>query len=197
MALYRVPAALLAAVTFVTQAHAWVPDLPPCTSPFQPFIYSGCYQEPSGHNALSFRSSLDQQNMTVEMCVAECKGNGFRLAGLEYYGVCFCGQTVDGPQIDESQCTFPCTGNSSETCGGDNILSVYQDPTFLPLDTTTIADYVPLGCWTDDSSLGKALGFPQDDVFGSGLTTEKCLQACKDEGYPLAGTEFSGKAPRS
>ena len=194
MVSFRASAVVLAAATLVSHVQAWVPELPSCLSPFQPFVYSGCYQEPgNGNNALAFRSSLDQSNMTIEECVADCKGNGFRLAGLEYYGVCYCGQTVDGPQVDESQCTLPCSANSSEICGGDNTLSVYQDPTFLPINNQTIADYASLGCWTDDSSLGRALGYPQDAVFGNSMTTETCLQACKDGGYPFAGTEFSGK----
>ncbi|KAK3943042.1 WSC domain-containing protein [Diplogelasinospora grovesii] len=185
--------AALAAVAILGRVQAWTVPLPPCTSPFQPFVYSGCFADTGSPDALSFRSPLDQQNMTIETCVAECKGNGYRYAGLEYYGICFCGETVNGAQLDDSQCTYPCTGNSSEICGGSNIISVYQDPTFLPVDKTTTLDYVPLGCWTDDSSIGRALGYPQDQLNSSTMTTETCLQACKDGGFPFAGTEYSGE----
>ena len=86
-----------------------------------------------------------------------------------------------------------CNGNKTEACGNNNIMSVYQDPTFLPDDTSTISDYAPLGCWTDDSAQGRALGYPMDDIEGDGMTTELCLQTCKDNGFPFAGTEFGSK----
>jgi hypothetical protein len=191
MAALRSFAAALAATTLVNHVQAWNIDLPPCLSSFKPFVYSGCFQDGSP-NTLSFRSDADAQNMTVQGCMAECKGNGFRYAGLEYYGVCFCGNSVSGAQLDESKCSFPCSGNKSEVCGGDNTLSVYQDTTFLPIDESTVEDYVPLGCYFDDSNVGKALSYPQDSVSGAGLTTEKCLAACKKGGYPFAGTEFGG-----
>lgn len=64
--------AAFAALALFQHVHAWTVDLPSCTSPFQPFVYSGCYQEVD--ETLTFRSSLDSQNMTTELCVAECKG---------------------------------------------------------------------------------------------------------------------------
>lgn len=191
MAAIRSFAATLAAVALVNHAHATHIDLPPCVSPFKPFVYSGCFQD-GNPAALSFRSDEDSQTMTVEKCMAECKGNGYRYAGLEYYGVCFCGNTVAGAQLDESECSFPCTGDNSQTCGGNNQLSVYQDPTFLPIDEVTVEDYAPLGCWSDDSTQGRALSWPQDQVNGDSLTTESCLKACRDGGYPFAGTEYGG-----
>ncbi|KAG8416535.1 hypothetical protein J3458_007117 [Metarhizium acridum] len=153
MTLYRSVLAV-AAAALVSITQAWNIELPPCIEPFKPFIYSGCFQDGSP-NALVFRSSLDQKNMTVEKCIADCKGNGFRYAGLEYYGVCFCGATVNGAQLDESKCSFPCSGNKTETCGGDNTLSIWQDPTFpkSPNDVT-VDDYKSLGCYTDDFSQG-------------------------------------------
>lgn len=192
MAALRSFAAALAATTLVNHVQAWNIDLPPCLSPFKPFVYSGCFED-GNPNTLSFRSDADSQNMTIEGCMAECKGNGFRYAGLEYYGVCFCGNSVNGAQLDESKCNFPCSGNKSEVCGGDNILSVYQDTTFLPIDDVDTDDYVSLGCYFDDSNIGKALSYPQDSVNGDSLTTEKCLAACKKGGYPFAGTEFGGE----
>lgn len=191
MASLTLRAAALAA--FALGVRATTIELPPCIDPFRPFIYSGCYADTGNPHTLSLRSQLDQQDMTIEKCVSVCKGNGFRYAGLEHYGVCYCGNTVNGQQLDEEQCNYPCTGNSSQICGGTDIISIYQDPTFLPVDEVTVADYDHLGCWTDDSENGRALAYPQDQVDGSTLTTEKCLQACRDGGYPFAGTEFGGK----
>ncbi|KAK9436022.1 Carbohydrate-binding WSC [Metarhizium brunneum] len=188
MTLYR-SALAVAAAALVSITQAWNIELPPCIEPFKPFVYSGCFQD-GNPNALVFRSSLDQQDMTVEKCIADCKGNGFRYAGLEYYGVCFCGATVNGAQLDESKCSFPCSGNKTETCGGDNTLSVWQDPTFpkSPSDVT-VDDYKSLGCYTDDSPKGRTLSYPID-LDASTFTTKKCLAACEKQGFPFAGVEF-------
>ncbi|KAK3950414.1 WSC domain-containing protein [Pseudoneurospora amorphoporcata] len=195
MASLTLKAAALAALALVPRlgVRATTIERPPCLDPFQPFIYSGCYADTGNPHALSLRSQLDQQNMTIEKCVSVCKGNGFRYAGLEYYGVCYCGNTVNGQQLAEASCNYPCTSNSSQVCGGTDIISIYQDPTFLPVDEVTVADYDHLGCWTDDSEYGKALAYPQDQLDGSTLTTEKCLEACREGGYPLAGAEFGGE----
>lgn len=191
MAALRTMAAAMAAAALVGVTHATERPLPPCLDPFQPFVYSGCFQEGSAQ-ILPFRSDEPSDTMTVEKCVAECKGNGYRYAGLVYYGNCYCGQTVNGLQVTEDKCTFPCNGNKTETCGGDKTFSVYQDPTFEPIEDVTIQDYDPLGCWTDSSNLGRALVYRQDQVAGATLTTEKCLQACRDGGFPFAGVEYGG-----
>ena len=115
----------------------------------------------------------------------------YKFAGLEYYGECFCGMTVNGVQTSQSQCTYACTGDSSETCGGYDILSVYMDPTFQTVNSSTISDYQPLGCYTEGSN-GRALAY-QQSLDSSTMTTELCLQACKTANYPLAGTEYGGQ----
>ncbi|KAL2201413.1 WSC domain-containing protein [Corynascus similis CBS 632.67] len=186
-------AAAMAALALVGAVQATEIPLPPCLDPFQPFVYSGCFKELSGTQLLPFRTPLDQSETTVESCVAMCKGNGYRYAGLVYYGVCYCGQTVNGPEVDDSECNLPCNGNELETCGGNGVFSIYSDPTFLPVEDVTVADYKPLGCWTDDSKLGRALTYRQDQVDSATLTTEKCLHACHQGGYPFAGTEYSGE----
>ncbi|KAK3990553.1 WSC domain-containing protein [Cladorrhinum sp. PSN332] len=186
----NVAAAAMAVVSVVKATEVF---LPPCLDPFQPFVYSGCHAEASGTQILPYRSPAQSNDMTVEKCVAECKGNGYRYAGLVYYGVCYCGQTVNGAATDETSCNLPCNGDNTETCGGNGAFSIYQDPTFQPVEDVTIEDYDPLGCWTDDSSVGRALSYRQDQVEGSSMTTESCLHACKDGGFPFAGTEYGGE----
>ncbi|PHH80346.1 hypothetical protein CDD82_1818 [Ophiocordyceps australis] len=174
-------------------ALAWNVELPPCLDKFKPFVKSGCFQDGDQSPALVYRSSLDQGSMTVEKCVAECKGNGFRYAGLKYYGVCFCGATVNGPQVDDSKCSFGCSGNKTETCGGDSTLSIWQDPSFAkgPNDVNLDA-YKSLGCFTDQSAKGRTLSWPAA-VDAATLTTSKCLAACEKQGFPFAGTEYGGE----
>ncbi|KAG6008725.1 hypothetical protein E4U54_008666 [Claviceps lovelessii] len=188
MALLRSALAAVA-MTLLPLSHAWNIELPPCTQPFKPFVYSGCFQEGKDSNTLMFRSSLDTANMTVEKCMAECKGNGFRYAGLEYYGVCFCGATVDGAQVDESQCSFSCSGDKTQKCGGDKTLSIWQDPTFPNAEGITVDSYKSLGCYTDDSSKGRTLSYPMD-LGAVACTPKTCLAACEKRGFPFAGIEY-------
>ncbi|KAF7881143.1 uncharacterized protein EAF02_007034 [Botrytis sinoallii] len=171
-------------------AERWAPELPTCTNTTD-FVYAGCFIDPSSPSALLFRTDLNSQNMTVEICVDFCKGNGYKYAGLEYYGECFCGASVGGPQTSESNCSFPCTGDNTESCGGNDILSVYQDTTFPTVDSTIISDYTPMGCYSDLGPNGRTLAWKQDQIPDADLTIEACLQACKEGGYAFAGVEYS------
>ncbi|UNI14137.1 hypothetical protein JDV02_000802 [Purpureocillium takamizusanense] len=178
--------AAAAALAVVPLTQAWNIQLPPCLEEFKPFVKSGCFQDSTG-KALVYRGNGN--NFTVESCVAECKGNGFRYAGLKYYGVCFCGATVNAPQVDESKCNLPCTANKNENCGGNDALSVWQDPTFPKgPDDTTVDSYKSLGCYTDKGP-GRTLSW-DSGADGATLTTKSCLAACEKQGYPYAGTEF-------
>lgn len=167
------------------------PAGPSCTD-FTPFTYAGCFSDPAGTGgarALPFVSDLSTNNMTPDTCVSFCKGNGYRYAGIEYYGECYCGASVQGPQIDESNCDFPCSGNASDACGGNYILSVYQDPTFPVVDNTVVSDYQFAGCYSEGTS-GRSLVYRQNQVDSTTMTIESCLGACKLGGYPLAGVEY-------
>ncbi|KUJ08648.1 WSC-domain-containing protein [Mollisia scopiformis] len=128
--------------------------------------------------------------MTVEICTAFSKGNDYQYAGLEYYGECFCGASVNGPQVNESFCSDPCAGDTSEICGGTDYVSVYQDPTYPVENNSTISDYKPLGCYTDLTDTGRTLPWQQSQLNASSMTVESCLFACKDGGYAFAGVEF-------
>lgn len=163
----------------------------PCTSPFAPWNYVGCFMDLGNPSTLPFDTpGTSFNNMTVEFCIASCKGNGYRYAGLEYYGQCFCGDSINGQAASPSDCNAACTGNSSETCGGTSRISVWQDPTFPPANPSTIDDYVSLGCYTEASNNNRAL-IIEPALDPSTMTTEICLAACKNLGYPYAGTEYS------
>ncbi|KAL2879697.1 hypothetical protein SGCOL_005026 [Colletotrichum sp. CLE4] len=186
--------AALAAATLFNQVTATTTELPPCLDEFQPFTYQGCFQEKGtkNENALDFRSGLNQQNMTIETCVDACKGNGYRYAGLTYYGVCYCSATINSPALEESTCSYKCTGNSSEICGGPAAFSVYQDPTF-PSGGATVEDYTSIGCYTDDTNHGRTIAERQDSVDSATMTPSTCLSACASEGYAFAGVEYGGE----
>jgi hypothetical protein len=79
--------------------------------------------------------------------------------------------------------------NSSEICGGNDYISIYQDTTFPTVNDSTIADYKPMGCYSEGTN-GRSLAWRQDQLSTTNLTVEECLYACKDGGYSFAGVEY-------
>lgn len=65
--------------------------------------------------------------MTSNKCLVLCSYNGYQYAGLQYGTECWCGDTLDpnAQPIDQSVCSTPCAGNSSETCGGSLALQLF------------------------------------------------------------------------
>ena len=86
-------------------------------------------------------------DMTVESCLDQCLDGGFTLGGLEAGDECCiincfwletieyltwpldCGNALLYQTLSEDvlPCETPCAGNSSEICGGSQLLSVYQN----------------------------------------------------------------------
>lgn len=70
---------ILASLSCLPRSLAWYRELPSCLDEFQPFVQVGCFDngEPGGQEALSMKTELSVTGMTVETCVAECKGMCF------------------------------------------------------------------------------------------------------------------------
>ncbi|KAK8012574.1 hypothetical protein PG991_009949, partial [Apiospora marii] len=170
----------------------WYPELTWCTASFTPFKPLGCFDDTGKDSILVMRSAADQNDMTQEACWAICKGNAFRLAGLTYGGVCYCGPSLTTSTPSPGKCDMNCSSNANEVCGGNGYMNVFEDTTFPSTQGVTVADYEPIGCYDDALSAGRALGYPQD-LPGDYMTTELCLQACLDAGFAYAGTEWSSQ----
>ncbi|TLD23076.1 hypothetical protein PspLS_07277 [Pyricularia sp. CBS 133598] len=196
-ALYTLMA--VGALSLVGQVSATTVSLPSCPSPFTPYVYTGCYTSLSNPDTLPFRAEVSRADMTVEKCQAACKGNGYRFAGLEYYGECRCGSSIGGTKVAESDCTLACTGNKSQVCGGNNRLSIYEDPTFPAAASVTVDDYKNIGCHFGSLNPGgRALVYRVQDVTGQPWNREtgsntKCIAGCMSRGFPYAGTEYGGE----
>lgn len=72
---------------------------------------------------------------------------------------CFCSEPSDiVGDPNSTGCTFACAGDSSETCGGNNAISVYQAGTIMPMtvEALTLVDKrtetVSLGCFADTTT---------------------------------------------
>ena len=72
-----------------------------------------------------------QSDMTIGICINYCvKLENVRYAGVEDGYECWCG--TSGAQYNlygernVSECSYPCAGNSNQTCGGHFRIAVYD-----------------------------------------------------------------------
>ena len=108
---------------------------------------------------------------------------------------CYCGNSLATATTlgKDSDCAMPCAGNSSEACGGPNLLTVYyanmpapQGPQTNPGPT----GWTSFGCWTDAGARTIA-NQVQVDGGAAAMTVSKCTAACGSAGYTLAGLEYA------
>jgi hypothetical protein len=117
-----------------------------------------------------------------------------------------------GPAPDGSAgCNMACNGNTSETCGGPNRLSLYDYNDAIATVVTTTktasstavsgtssassipmvpAGWYSLGCYNDTVG-GRTLGTEIYSIPGASMTVELCLAACKAASFTYAGLEYS------
>lgn len=90
------------------------------------FKYAGCFKD-GRDRALAGEVRPNLGKISNTNCITYCKSKGWALAGTEYGGQCYCGNSLSGSELlDESACAIPCEGEGSETCGGGWALSVYS-----------------------------------------------------------------------
>ncbi|KAF2170893.1 hypothetical protein M409DRAFT_35857, partial [Zasmidium cellare ATCC 36951] len=160
----------------------------------QSWNYQGCYLDNTSQRTLTHSSGRDFNDQTVEMCTGYCQANGFNYAGLEYGQECWCDYQLSGAtQEPDSDCSMPCTGNSSEICGNGNRLSVYYNGNTYTGPSTNPGPpgWTYLACYTDSGN-ARTLRTSQGVSAGAdNLTIAECTDACKSAGYGMAGVEYA------
>ncbi|ODO11105.1 hypothetical protein I350_01707 [Cryptococcus amylolentus CBS 6273] len=152
--------------------------------------YQGCYQDKSGHLALT-NNSWTSTAMTAAQCVNGCSELGYSYAGVEGGNTCYCGSKVSSTVtvLPASQCQTACTGNSTATCGGTQALDLYTVEGAVNT-TASLAAARPtgyLGCFKD---MGSNLAFSNYYTYTfKSMTVEICKAACVELGYSYAGVE--------
>jgi len=133
--------------------------------------------------------------MTVESCQAFCSSstNNYGLAGLEYSGECYCGNALQQySAVGFTGCNMPCSGNSSEICGGNSRLSVYNLTSYVPPTIVkAVGSYAYEGCYNEPTK-GRLLGGPAYTNM-TGMTVEACVAFCQasSPSQPYAGVEYA------
>jgi hypothetical protein len=105
-------------------------------------IFIGCFKDTS---AFDLDGHLERsQSNTPQRCVEICKQKGFAYAAVQYGESCLCGNSY-GKYGAADNCNYPCTGDSSQACGGYNANSVYSTGGSTTGSTTTTEK--SSNCW--------------------------------------------------
>ncbi|RXK34910.1 hypothetical protein M231_07844 [Tremella mesenterica] len=156
------------------------------------YVKTGCIQEVTGRALRG--ASLQNDTMSIEMCIAYCIDRGMGIAGLEYGTECYCGtQLLGGSSLSLSsgQCNMPCGGNKKENCGGPNALFLYITPSPPIAGISLPTGWTRKGCFAEPKS-GRALTFEATSLIQKGtMSGALCAQKCAEQGYTMAGTEYS------
>lgn len=82
-----------------------------------------------------------------------------------------------------------CAGDSTETCGGANTLTLYKNPANSPSAPTWPAGWNAAGCIVDNVNKTRTLS--SYSFFNNTMTYTTCINKCESLGYKLAGVEYS------
>lgn len=152
--------------------------------------YWGCWtdQSPQTLKNQSYSSNAN----TIETCTSTCAQGGNTIAGIEDGTQCFCGSSLGylAQEVVESSCQTPCPGNSTESCGGSNRLSIFSNGRPVvqsaPGTPEAVDGFYYINCYTEATS-GRAL--QGSSTSGSFMTLEYCANYCN--GFQYFGTEYS------
>ncbi|KAF4575259.1 WSC domain-containing protein [Pleurotus pulmonarius] len=150
----------------------------------------GCYTDEPGARTLTGASYSSGDAMTVESCISFCSDANFPLAGVEFSRECFCGYAVQSPGAPTglSECSYACTGDSAQSCGGAGRLNLFASGASAPSVPQTVAeDWDYQGCYTDSVS-DRTLSHSHH--VDGGITIESCVAFCSTNGFSFAGLEF-------
>ncbi|KAJ7769311.1 WSC domain-containing protein [Mycena metata] len=158
-----------------------------------PWTLEGCYPDTIKDRVLCNDSYTDTKAMTLEACTWFCSSRQYPYAGLEYSQECYCGDALyatHGGPANASECGSACTGNSTEACGGNFRMQIYQNPNAYGASNPSPAAgdmgrWALQGCQTDKITM-RTLPEPINNITG-GMTPEKCVNACQNGGFKLAG----------
>ncbi|TVY80927.1 WSC domain-containing protein [Lachnellula suecica] len=168
--------------------------------------FQGCITESTTGRALSSKTFAND-SMTLESCASFC--SGYQMFGLEYGRECYCGNSLGAGSVNatnQADCSFPCSGDSTEFCGAGSRLELYSklssntstskttsttattsssalSTTTTPVGPTIVPSaglYTYFGCLTEGTST-RALGaasFPNNNQ-----TVALCASSCSAYNY--------------
>lgn len=193
--IYNNTVALTSTTTAAATATATTTAVPPPAATLTSDDgFKGCYVDNVSGRILATQAFNNASN-SAYTCRAACSALGYAIAGTEYSSECYCRNKLGAGQVlatSAAECNMPCSGNSSQACGGPNRLSIYSDlpTTALPVDTPPQA-VAAWGAWTLQGCYSDNVGARSLGVPAPGGSVEKCAASCA--GYALFGVEYGGE----
>ncbi|KAF4637471.1 hypothetical protein G7Y89_g616 [Cudoniella acicularis] len=142
-----------------------------------------------GARTLSGASYTSATAMTDESCISYCIANNYVYAGTEYSGECYCGNflATGASLAPPTDCSMACSGNSSESCGGPNRLTLFWSGTAAtsPSNKPSVGSFNYYGCYTE-ANTDRAL--QQAATASNLMTIEFCAAYCS--AFTYFGTEY-------
>ncbi|KAL8832686.1 MAG: hypothetical protein Q9170_004784 [Blastenia crenularia] len=165
------------------------------------YRYVGCYKENDPGRQLKVQIYGNDPDMTNDKCITGCAAQGYALAASEYTNECWCGKTIPKTLGNETDCNYVCTGNSTQTCGGNgyfhdhSFMSLFNNgkalpplPDIPPAVLPTYGAYNYSGCYTEGNG-GRALAGKQ--TASDDMNVAYCANFCA--GYQYFGIEYSSE----
>ncbi|KAH7109078.1 hypothetical protein B0J11DRAFT_620480 [Dendryphion nanum] len=201
----------------------WTPTPPDNSTLPRDWGYLGCYTDSTTAGQETLRSvrsqgfTLAQANQfdfnssnDAETCINHCQSLSYdevTREDLNYRyaatvgSLCFCGAIIQDPGAlsttgTNGGCVTPCTdpNYANQACGGDNRISVYENPNIPPFEFPKIlaspsSGRAYKGCY--ELLSGLILDGSEDD---HGLMdNEYCITKCKEDGFTISATSSSSK----
>lgn len=106
------------------------------------YTEAGCYAEPADGSRALDGPVIANAKMTADACAYICGLSNYLFYGLEYSDECWCGDNVspNASAVSTSECSMPCAGDSSETCGGPLLLNLYNGTRVFEDDVRPLND---------------------------------------------------------
>ncbi|RPB22743.1 WSC-domain-containing protein [Terfezia boudieri ATCC MYA-4762] len=92
------------------------------------WIPNGCYFDPVNPTRTLPKMGSWGEKITNAGCIKYCQGKGFKYAGTEYGGQCYCGNDISlGKPMPAADCNMACEGNPKDVCGGPRRLTLWEN----------------------------------------------------------------------
>ena len=157
------------------------------------YRYAGCYKEHNPGRQLQVQLWGKDPNNNNGKCINSCAAQGYPIAGTQYENECWCGRSTPILRTEEVNCNYACTGNETQTCGGNGyfhdgaFISLFNNGTGRqtsaddkPKIVQTVGNYSYAGCYTEGNGQ-RALG--TGATSSNDMTVGLCARYCSPSTY--------------
>jgi len=90
------------------------------SNPPMPSGYAGCFTDEPNRALPAWQGG----GFSIQACITRCRSQNYVYSGSQYFGECFCGNTLGYAQVADTECNTPCNSGGG-FCGGAWRNSIY------------------------------------------------------------------------